>query len=598
MARHRNPGSSFTLNGATAITMPFSTARSSPPSPTDGSGPRNRRPAVVQGSPELDVWLEQSQPTSPQPTFSFPSVAASSAPPSPPPKDLPPTPAKSAGGFYKNSSSIAKAREHRSQSPTKLNWRDKGQDFARLKKKAMSQEETVSVQQIAAGAGALAFVVMVVIIFASGRGKSPIVKHMERREQILAATYAPSNTAGLSKPALSHDSFRDELSTSSRYLISPVHGDLAEQVMNLYHLAHLSSVVNRIPIASPFSLPTPDSPTSFTSLPVPSIYDLPRFSQLSGVSILDWQELRPQEAEELGKTEPLGCWIGNLGKDEQRERAGKMRDVGLSASFVPVRAALAKGEAGQGDELKATHDFIARFDQDESAKSGLIDQARHDSSISTASSSRHKNPEQHVFCIDHSLYRPEHPTTRHSTTHLDPRDHTAFFTHGKHLHFAPDVSETAGDLVAHLLGHRNPFLAVHISAKARQSECRLLRQPGKCGVDLTDYLHAVDRVRHIVAAQVHRKSREQRHSARTLSVVVSTDVKDLGFLGELSNMGWTLLDYEDLELRERFGTWAPEVMNQAIESRASGFVGTRGSPQSTLSALRVRTWKAGPTELI
>ncbi|GAA5820164.1 hypothetical protein JCM11251_005510 [Rhodosporidiobolus azoricus] len=597
MARHRNPGSSFTLNGATAITMPFSTARSSPPSPTDGSGPRNRRPAVVQGSPELDVWLEHSQPTSPQPTFSFPSVGSS--PPSPPPKDLPPTPSKTGGGgFYSKSSSIAKAREHRSQSPTKLNWRDKGQDLAKLRKKAMSQEETVSMQQIAAGAGALAFIVMFVIIFASGRTKSPIVKHMERREQILAASLAPSNTAGMVRPARPHDSFRDELLPDSRYLISPVHGDLAEQVMNLYHLAHLSTVVDRIPIASPFSLPSPELPNTLTSLPVPSLFDLPRFTQLTGVNLLDWQELRPQEAEEQGRVEPLGCWIGNLAGVEQMERARRMREVGLSASFVPVRAALAKGEAGQGDELKATHDFIARFDQDESAKSGLIDQARHDSSISTASSSRHKNPESHVFCIDHSLYRPEHPTTRHSTTHLDPRDHTAFFTHGKHLYFAPDLSETAGDVVNHLLGYRNPFLAVHISAKARQSECKLLRQPDKCGIDLSDYVAAVDRVRHIVAGQVHRKSREQRHSARTLSVVVSTDVRDLGFLGELSNLGWTLLDYEDLELRERFGTWAPEVMDQAIESRAAGFVGTRGSPQSTLSALRVRTWRVGPTELI
>jgi hypothetical protein len=160
------------------------------------------------------------------------------------------------------------------------------------------------------------------------------------------------------------------------------------------------------------------------------------------------------------------------------------------------------------------------------------------------------------------------------------------------------VHETAGDVVAHLLGHHNPFLAVHISSKARQSECLFLNEPEKCGVDLSDYTHAVDRVRHLVAAATHRKSREQRHSARTLSVVVSTDVKDLGFLGELSNLGWTLLDYDDLEIRERFGAWAPELMDQAIESRASGFVGTRGSSQSTLSALRVRTWRSGATELV
>ncbi|GAA6001302.1 hypothetical protein JCM10207_006598 [Rhodosporidiobolus poonsookiae] len=587
---HRNAGSSFTLNGASAFNLPFSSARSSPPSPENQ--PRNRRPAAVQGSPELDVWLEHSQQSSPQPTFSFPAVSAS--PPLPPPKELPPTP-PSKGSFYKNSSSIAQARQHRGQ-PAKLNWRDKGQELAKLRKKAAGEDDTLSFKQIGLGAGGLALVVMVVILLASGRSKSPIVKHMERREQILAASLAPSTTAG-TPPPRPHDSYRDELRAGSRYLISPPHGDFAEQVMNLYHLAHLATTLQRIPIAHPLSLPSPDDSSALQSVSVASVFDMQRFSSLSSVAFLDWRDLRPQEAEDTGKTEPLGCWIGNVGEGERKERADKMRESGLNPSFVPVRVALTKGEAGTGDELEATHSFIARFDQDESAKAGLIDQAKHDSSISS-SGWRHKNPEQHVFCIDHSLYRPEHPTTRHSTTHLDPRDHTAFFTHGKHLHFAPDLSETAGDLVAHLVGHRSPFIAVHISVRARQSECRLLHQPTKCGVDLSEYAHAVDRIRHLVAAAVHRKSREQRHSARTLSVVVSTDVKDLGFLGELSNLGWTLLDYDDLELRERFGRWAPELMDQAIESRASGFVGTRGSPQSTLSALRVRTWRTGPTELI
>ncbi|BGP16396.1 hypothetical protein JCM10213_004047 [Rhodosporidiobolus nylandii] len=594
MARHRNASAAFTLNGATAVDMPFSTARSTPPSPGDGEGPRSRRPAPVEHSPELDVWLDDSGASSPatqQPTFSFPTVSSNS-PPAVPAKELPPAlPPK--GSFYKNSSSIAQARQHRG-GPQKLNWRDKGQDLARLKKKALSDDESLSVQQIAAGAGAIAFVVMVVILWASSRSKSPIVKHMERREQILAASLAPSISAGSPPPpARPHDSFRDELSSDSQYLISPIHGDFAEQVMNLYHLSHLSTVVQRIPIAHPFSVPS----ASGGFIPVSSLFDMQRFSSLTHTAVLDWHDLRPHEAEEQGKTEPLGCWIGNVKEEEKKERTEKMRESGLAPSFVPVRVALNKAEYGMGDELKAVHDFIARFDKDESAKSGLIDQARHDYSISS-STRRHTNPEKHVFCVDHSLYRPEHPTTLHSTTHLDPRDHTAFFKHGKHLHFAPDVAETANEVVAHFLGSRQPFIAVHISSKARLSECRLLRNPDKCGVDLSDYTAAVDRVRHLVAGQVHRKSREQRHSARTLNVVVSTDVKDLGFLGELSNLGWTLLDYDELEATERFGQWPPEVMDQVIESKAAGFVGTRGSPQSTLSALRVRTWRNGPTELI
>ncbi|BGP32302.1 hypothetical protein JCM10296v2_004083 [Rhodotorula toruloides] len=604
--RHRSPGSEFTLNGTTAISLPFSMTtataeRSSPPPNSSNQGPRARRPVQQTHNveTEVDVWLVDPQPQAAdagQPDFSFPVISSSaySPPPSPPPKDAPAPAAKS--GFYSKSSSIAQARQHKQRN---LNWRDKGQEIARLRKKAASNQG-LTVQQIAGGAGTLAVLMLVVILWASRQGKSPIVKHMQRREQILAASLAPTAlNMAKQKAVRPHESFRDELSTDSKYLISPPHGDFAEQTMNLYHLTHLSTILQRIPIAHPFLLPDPDKPTLTTSHPVSTIFDMSRFSAGTSVAVLDWNDLRPHEAAEMGKTEPLGCWIGMLGEEERNERARKMQGTGLSPSFVPVRLALGQKDSGQGDDLKETHAFLSRFDRDSTAKTGLINQAKHDSSISTTGSTRrHANPENHVFCIDHSLYRPEHPTTKHSTTHLDPRDHTAFFKHGRHLHFAADVHEAAGDIVAYLLGHRAPFIAVHISARAKASECRLLNQPDRCQPNLIEYQRAVDRVKHLVAQGAGRKSREHRHSARNLSIVVSTDVKDLAFLGELSNLGWTLLDYDDGELRERFGRWDPQVMDQAIESRSAAFVGTRGSPQSTLSALRVRTWRTGPTELI
>ncbi|GAA5910465.1 hypothetical protein JCM8208_004484 [Rhodotorula glutinis] len=622
--RHRSPASDFTLQGDTAFVMPSSSTtsrRSSPPASTSTDGPRARRPAPVHDASDLDIRFDMPPPSppaataarkvTPEPDFSFPTVtsAAYSPPPSPPPKDvLPPASSSSAtgarGGFYSKSSSIKQAREYKSTlagAPNAtfegrpLQWRDKGQEMARLRKKAAT-DKSLTMHQVAVGAGTLACLVLVVILWGSSRGKSPIVKHMQRREQILAASLAPTPPHVAKQRAVrKHDSFRDELSTDARYLISPPHGDFAEQTMNLYHLTHLSSALSRIPISHPFLLPK-DRTADTTQHPVSTIFDMARFGAATSVAVVDWHDLRPHELEEAGTTEQLGCWVGQVDESERDERAQKMRLTGLEPSFVPVRLAPTKKDGGAvGDDLKATHAFLSRFDKDTSAKAGLIDQAKHDASISKAAAA---TPENHVFCIDHSLYRPEHPTTKHSTTHLDPRDHTAWFKHGKHLHFAPEVHETAGDLAAHLLGHRHPFLAVHISAKARASECRLLNQPERCMPNLVDYQRAVDRVRHLVATGQGRKSREHRHSARSLNVVVSTDVTDLAFLGELTNLGWTVLDYDDLEVRERFGRWDKEVMDQAIEARSAGFVGTRGSPQSTLSALRVRTWRQGPTELV
>lgn len=161
----------------------------------------------------------------------------------------------------------------------------------------------------------------------------------------------------------------------------------------------------------------------------------------------------------------------------------------------------------------------------------------------------------------------------------------------------PELQETALDVVAFLLGHRGPFMAVHISAEARAQECAL-RSEEDCFPRVGHYTEAVERVR-TIAMTMGKKNREQRHHVRALSVVVSTDVTDLGFKGELAAAGWTILDYEDMELRQRFGdSWLPAVMDQVVQSKAAAFVGTRGSPESTLSALRVRTWRSGPTELV
>jgi hypothetical protein len=71
-----------------------------------------------------------------------------------------------------------------------MNWRDKGQDYAALRKKNLSQENGIKVSQIATGVGALALVAMVFVLMSTK--KSPTIAHMKRREVELAAALAPT----------------------------------------------------------------------------------------------------------------------------------------------------------------------------------------------------------------------------------------------------------------------------------------------------------------------------------------------------------------------------------------------------------------------
>jgi hypothetical protein len=121
--------------------------------------------------------------------------------------------------------------------------------------------------------------------------------------------------------------------------------------MNLYHLAHLAAVLQRIPIAMPLAVSSVETPLEKPQMPVSSIYDMSRFSHTTSIAMLDWQDLKPDlEAE---KAEKLGCWTGALGAPEIQQRAESMWRSGLATSFVPVRVSTSRTKLGEtvGDEL-------------------------------------------------------------------------------------------------------------------------------------------------------------------------------------------------------------------------------------------------------
>jgi hypothetical protein len=89
-------------------------------------------------------------------------------------------------------------------------------------------------------------------------------------------------------------------------------------------------------------------------------------------------------------------------------------------------------------------------------------------------------------------------------------------------------------------------------------------------------------------------------------VLCTTDeTEDLDYLAGFERLGWTRVDHLKLGteavLREQFGVysrWADGAVDQAILSLGSNFVGTEGSQVSLVSAMRVRSWNDGRTEMV
>ncbi|KAL8281077.1 hypothetical protein RQP46_006435 [Phenoliferia psychrophenolica] len=358
--------------------------------------------------------------------------------------------------------------------------------------------------------------------------------------------------------------------------------------MSLYHLSYLASILDRTPLYAPFYIPQ-SGPHPQLLVPATQVFDFDRFKLQVNVTGMDWTEVRP--LSDTAKLEQLGCWTSaETQRPELAERTQSMQEIGLDPSFYPLRVpTLASKPHERVNDLQSAYGFLAGFDSDTSAKEGLINQAVHTASVSTLSNNPHREPEAHLFCVDHSLFH-----TASVTAHLDQYEHTAFRAHGQQLHFTRELSEAAGDVVAFVIGHRGPFVAVHISSS---TDCA--KRDGVCSYSLQHYMAAVDRVRSLAGAAAGRKvTREQRHHIRALSVLVTTDISDLGFLGEITNLGWSLLDRSDMGVRQRVGAYAPDIIESVIHSLASAAVGTKDCSVSKLAALRVRAWKNGPAELV
>ncbi len=89
-------------------------------------------------------------------------------------------------------------------------------------------------------------------------------------------------------------------------------------------------------------------------------------------------------------------------------------------------------------------------------------------------------------------------------------------------------------------------------------------------------------------------------------VLITTDEQDdQSFLSAVDALGWYRVDHRSLGtfplLELKYGDaarWADAVVDQAILSLGSHFVGTSGSQVSLVTELRVAAWNGGETRLV
>ncbi|KAG9065457.1 hypothetical protein KI688_002784 [Linnemannia hyalina] len=344
--------------------------------------------------------------------------------------------------------------------------------------------------------------------------------------------------------------------------------------------------------------------------------DLPRFTEITGVPVLEWDTVRPLNYLQLqvGKDQALlGLTRGKGAETDQwRSIAENVTcqivrgygdpNVGINVSaknfawhflfrvtFVHPPPCKAKTpvygrtkvavDKGYEDDLVIMDDLVARYlnYDDEAAGHG-------------------QGPDEKLKLLFLS----------HTFGIKDPGHGDRFWREiGRNLYFVPQLMEYATRRVKEeMMGDkafeeqtqedggvidstnikarmsRIPYIAVHLRRGDIGNKCPE-RDMATCLIPFERYAQAVDRARVIVATT---------GVTSRVPVIVTTDSESEDDFRQIRELGWHRLDHEKYKTTETLGAFAPAMVDAVILAQADVLIGSGKSTMTWIAAARQRTW--------
>ncbi|KAG8906219.1 hypothetical protein FRB99_007365 [Tulasnella sp. 403] len=417
-------------------------------------------------------------------------------------------------------------------------------------------------------------------------------------------SYAVPNSPQETYAALVHnttpaDSFRHNLRADTKYVTTWNSAGMTNVFQGYVNLIYLAFASGRVAVIPPLA-PSPThlgGKKSYHWLNFGRVFDIPRLSVAINSPLLEWADLKrapynvpwnkhmpPLEGVAMDE---IGCWsLWEAVKDsgpqrtymEQFLRLGTAKDV--SYTPVPVNTVI---QGRYGVHVWGLVDlFYERGRSLALAEPGL-------NSTLTPHSKVPLLPDDHLTCLD-DLHIAH--SWRISEWEYDMSPAWRFI--GLHTHFTGKVEEAARRLIrrAAKLGAKDaipPFIAIHARRHDIVGDClEKMKNDTYCYAPLSVYANRVREVRE----ELQERYGVESPLATPQFVIVTSDEKDPKWWNEVAKMGWLAIDHAS-DPNPDLAEWQPTVMDSVIQSMAIGFVGSKSSSFSLVSALRVRDWNGG-----
>ncbi|KAF7309550.1 hypothetical protein MIND_00325900 [Mycena indigotica] len=371
--------------------------------------------------------------------------------------------------------------------------------------------------------------------------------------------------------------FKDNLLPNVQYVTTFPGSGWTNDVLLYMNLLYLALITERVAVI-PYFTPTHVGGSAPT-IGFGEIFDIPRLEKALGTRILEWHQVKDPQSETI---DTMGCWSVWKGvqsfNTESHFTSATMR-LKLDVSYTTAPRWI-KLEPGNDGDPHASFWALAALAFPETRSENLQSPAL--SPINKAALA----PDEHLLCYDY-LYYVGATNTYEWEADYSP----AWRFVGRHMHWTPEIMKLADQYVRDALtvapadyGWRQ-YISVHVRHGDFAGWCEVVLK--ECFAPLSAIARRVEEVQD----EIWEKER-----LIVDRVIVTSDEPNHEWWEEVNELGWARPDHS--QTIARYGAWHPILIDAAIQSGATGFVGTDRSTVSTLARKRVAAWNNGPVRTV
>ncbi|KAG0316872.1 hypothetical protein BG000_004701 [Podila horticola] len=334
----------------------------------------------------------------------------------------------------------------------------------------------------------------------------------------------------------------DDIDPDTKYLVYLPYAGITNQFYGMLRGMEVAKATGRTLIIPPITASSHDK--SKQNQPWSKFLDLKRFTDLTGIKVVEFHQLRDREQVEMSS---LKCGI-TCGFGSKREidftAKGFLKQWKFDLTLTPLRQ--------DANKLETITSLLIPYQEDR------------------------------YVCIS-------------NTYKISVKDKREWERFGQHLHFTQEMEDFVQEFLDTNLTPSESGQHRYITIHARRGDFAQYCANNFAGPKLIHCLPSTEQFAERIDQVQQRLNPALALSSASsmtemLPVFVATNERSPEELKKFSELGWRFIDHEAMGTAEKHGVFAPMVFDQLLMSHAQAFVGIQMSTFSRVGALRQRDW--------